>query len=97
MKLKTCKVCGTPSAGPRCNRHPIPPRARGNKFEPTRQRVAERDRWTCSLCGQPIDRTLRRPHPRALAIHHGERRANGGGDHDANLSATHAECNLRAG
>lgn len=97
MKLQTCVKCGRPSRGPRCRRHPLRPRARGNAFEPTRQRVAARDRWTCVLCGEPIDPALRKPHPRALSIHHGNRRADGGDDRDSNLHATHAICNQRAG
>lgn len=97
MKLKTCVVCSKPSRGPRCSDHPLRPRARGNSFEPTRQRVAARDRWTCQLCGQPIDRTLRKPHPQALDIHHRQRRADGGDERDQNLAAAHAICNQRAG
>jgi 5-methylcytosine-specific restriction endonuclease McrA len=72
-------------------------RRRGNAFEPTRMRIAERDGWRCGLCGERIDPTLRKPHPRALAIHHEEAFARGGSDEDRNLHAAHAECNLKAG
>lgn len=93
MKLQTCRVCSRPSRSPRCDRHQLPPRPRGNAFEPTRQRVAERDGWTCALCGEAIDPALRKPHPDALHIDHLEQRAAGGSDDPSNLRATHARCN----
>ena len=94
MKLKTCVICGQPAAGVRCARHALAPRARGNAFQPTRMRVAARDRWTCAVCGERIDPALRRPHPDALHVDHVVRRADGGSDHVDNLRATHARCNL---
>lgn len=95
MKLSTRIVRGrvvTLPAGELLRKRP-----RGNAFEPTRMRIAERDRWRCKLCGSPIDPMLRKPHPRALAIHHEEAFARGGGDEDRNLHAAHADCNLKAG
>lgn len=65
---------------------------RGNVFEPTRQRVAGRDRWTCRRCGKPIDPRLKRPHDMALVVHHVDELADGGSDADRNLSAMHALC-----
>lgn len=99
MPLKTCEVCGKPARGARCPAHPAgsSARPRGNAYEPTRQRIAARDAWTCAICGQPIDPKLRRPHPRALHVHHATPRSLGGSDADQNLRATHAECNLRKG
>jgi 5-methylcytosine-specific restriction endonuclease McrA len=96
-RLATCRVCGRPSRGPRCRDHQLAPRPRGNANEPTRIRIAERDRWTCGICNEPIDPRLRKPHPRALAIAHRTARANGGSDADENLVAAHADCNLRQG
>ena len=78
-------------------RAPRAPRPRGNAFEATRQRIASRDGWTCQICGEPIDPGLRKPHPRALHIHHRIARVNGGSDADHNLAATHADCNLAKG
>lgn len=49
------------------------------------------------ICGQPIDRTLKRPHPKALAIDHTVALAAGGSNAPSNLAATHADCNLRKG
>jgi 5-methylcytosine-specific restriction endonuclease McrA len=94
--LYACPVCARPSRTRRCPRHPLARRARGNAFEPTRLRIAVRDRWTCQLCGGAIDPALRRPHPQSLHIHHKVPRASGGSDADYNLQATHALCNLRA-
>jgi 5-methylcytosine-specific restriction endonuclease McrA len=97
MPLKACVRCGSPSHGSRCPNCQLPPRARGNGFEPTRQRIAERDQWICQLCGQPINPLLRRPHPMALHIDHVRRRADGGTEADENLRSTHARCNLERG
>lgn len=95
MRLTTRVVRGrvvTLAAGAKLRKRPS-----GNAFAPTRQRIAERDRWTCALCGERIDPRLRKPHPRALAIHHVDGVANGGSDVDENLRATHARCNEREG
>jgi 5-methylcytosine-specific restriction endonuclease McrA len=94
--LYACMICGQRSSTPRCDRHPLPRRARGRAFEATRLRIAARDRWICQICGGAIDPALRRPHPDALHIHHRAPRASGGGDSDDNLQAAHALCNLRA-
>lgn len=90
-KLRTAVINGVATLVPAGQPHR--PRPRGNSFEPTRQRIADRDRWTCQLCGKPINPLLKRPHPKALAIHHLHRFADGGTDHDANLAAAHADCN----
>ncbi len=97
MALKPCLVCGTPTRGSRCPAHKLTGRPRGNAFEPTRMAVAARDGWTCALCGERIDPTLRRPHPRALHVDHETPRAHGGPDTPSNYRATHARCNLRKG
>jgi 5-methylcytosine-specific restriction endonuclease McrA len=49
------------------------------------------------ICGQPIDRALKRPHPMALHVDHTVARSQDGGDNVAQLRATHAGCNLRKG
>jgi hypothetical protein len=33
--------------------------------------------WTCHLCHQPIDRTLKHPDPRSLHVHHLDGKASG--------------------
>jgi hypothetical protein len=89
VKLRTAVVRGkvvVVAPGP-LRDHP-----RGNTFEPTRKRVAARHRWRCWHCRKPIDPALKRPHPRALAVHHVDELANGGSDADANLAPMHAEC-----
>ncbi|WP_435070441.1 hypothetical protein [Amycolatopsis thermoflava] len=60
-----------------------------------RLEIADRDRWVCGLCHQPIDPTLRKPHPRALQVHH--TRGKRFGDDPRFLQAAHAECNQKAG
>lgn len=65
------------------------------RWRRTRTRVANRGRWVCQLCGQPISPHLRDPHPRSLAIHHTMGKAHG--DDERYLVATHRACNLAAG
>ena len=36
----------------------------------TREEIAARDGWTCAVCKQPVDRTLKHPHPGAGEIDH---------------------------
>ncbi len=64
--------------------------------------VAERDGWTCQLCGDPIDpnRTYRdpatgRPDPWYLNVDHIVSLARGGEHSYANCQASHARCNQR--
>ena len=95
--LKACFVCGKRSDQERCPKHRLDPRPRGNAFEPTRQEVAERYGWVCQLCHEPIDPSLKRPHPKALQIHHDIARARGGPDHESNYVPAHADCNQRKG
>jgi hypothetical protein len=97
VPLRACLGCGRPTRDRRCPDCRLPPRPRGNAFEPTRQRIAERDGWRCAICHEPIDPSLKRPHPMALHVGHVTARVEGGADRDANYAATHADCNLRLG
>jgi 5-methylcytosine-specific restriction endonuclease McrA len=65
---------------------------RGRAYERVRLAVAERDAWICQLCGQPIDRRLRRPDPMALSVHHVIEFAAGGSHAMSNLQAAHDIC-----
>lgn len=58
--------------------------------------IADRDGWTCQLCGEPIPRGLRRDHPRSLQIHHTRDRRLVG-DNPEFLQASHRLCNQQAG
>lgn len=56
-----------------------------------RQAIFERDGWTCQLCGAPIERTRRFPHPGSASIDHRDPN----GSHDAsNWQAAHLACNI---
>lgn len=72
---------------------PVREHPRGRAWERTRQRVAERDRWRCHRCGEPIDPRLKKPDPMALAIDHIVPLSQGGRDDETNLAAMHAGCN----
>ena len=62
-----------------------------------RRLVFERDDWTCRLCGKPIDRSLRVPHPEAATLDHVIPRALGGAHDLSNLQCAHMGCNSSKG
>lgn len=92
LMQRCCNICGRPSTGPRCDRHALRARPRGNAFEPTRRAVLERDGWRCQVvrdgfrCGRP-----------ATHVDHIVPLAAGGGDELSNLRAACATCNLARG
>lgn len=75
-------------------------RRAGVTYEPiNRQRVYERDGWTCGLCGELVDRTVAAPHPRSPSLDHiVPMNPLDKGDHTyANVQCAHFECNWRKG
>ena len=59
--------------------------------------VFDRDRWTCGICGDPIPRVTRWPHPLSPSLDHRIPLANGGEHSYANTQASHLACNMRKG
>lgn len=90
-----CVTCGLPSAQRRCPQHRLSPRPRGKAFEPTRQRILDRDGWKCQECGVELTDVPNRPN--SAHVGHRISRANQGSDNDSNLYASCAECNLKRG
>jgi 5-methylcytosine-specific restriction endonuclease McrA len=73
-------------------------RARVNGKTRYRKRdIFERDNWTCHLCGDGIDSTLKYPHRMSASIDHVIPIAYFGPDEPENLAASHLICNLRKG
>jgi 5-methylcytosine-specific restriction endonuclease McrA len=68
---------------------------RGDKVD--RLLVFERDGWICKLCDEPIDSTLRLPHPKAATLDHIVPVAIGGAHTYDNVQSAHAECNFQKG
>lgn len=73
-------------------------RGAGRKFPRVRyaqrRAVFERDRWTCQLCGAPIDPALRFPHAGFATVDHRDP----DGPHDeTNWQAAHLGCNVSKG
>jgi 5-methylcytosine-specific restriction endonuclease McrA len=63
-----------------------------------RHRAAIRARRDpCGICHQPIDYTLRSPHPQAFEVDHVIARNNGGHDTIDNKQASHRLCNQQKG
>jgi hypothetical protein len=61
----------------------------------TDREVFDRDNWTCGLCGDPVDRTLRFPNLMAASLDHQVPLNRGGAHTRANTRCTHFLCNSR--
>lgn len=62
-----------------------------------RQRIFERDNFTCQLCLQPMAMDKRAPHPQSPSIDHVIALANGGTHEPNNVQAAHWLCNAIKG
>ncbi|MFF5992594.1 HNH endonuclease [Prauserella flavalba] len=58
--------------------------------------VLDRDAWVCQLCGKPIPRAARTPHPDSAEAHHTVARELVG-DNPEYMVASHRRCNQKAG
>jgi 5-methylcytosine-specific restriction endonuclease McrA len=56
--------------------------------------IYERDEWTCGLCREPVDRTLRHPEPMSASLDHVVPIAAGGGHTRDNVQCSHLRCNV---
>lgn len=59
--------------------------------------VCDRDGWSCQLCGDPVDRSLRHPDPMSGSIDHVVPLAAGGPHTYANVQLAHLRCNISKG
>lgn len=59
--------------------------------------IAERDRWTCAICGKRVNRRLRHPAPLCASLDHVIPVSEGGTSDVWNLRLTHLQCNLSRG
>jgi len=59
--------------------------------------IAERDGWTCGLCGRPIDPSLQYPDPWSFSVDHIIPLSLDGDDTGANAQAAHLHCNVSKG
>ena len=57
--------------------------------------VIARDKPDCALCGEPIDYTLKYPHPKSFVVDHVIPVALGGPDTLDNKQAACADCNWK--
>jgi hypothetical protein len=60
-----------------------------------REAIFVRDKWTCYLCCEIIDRSAVYPAPFSPVLGHVLARASGGTDGEENLRAAHARCNAK--
>lgn len=59
--------------------------------------VAQRDRWTCRLCGEPVDRAIPWPHVMSKSIDHTVPVSRGGTHSLDNVQLAHLGCNCAKG
>ncbi len=59
--------------------------------------IFERDGWVCQLCCEPVDRTLRSPHPLSATLDHIIPVTREGPHASANVRLAHHRCNSRKG
>jgi hypothetical protein len=59
--------------------------------------IAERDRYCCQLCREPVDMSVAAPDPWSPSIDHIVPLADGGDDTRANVQLAHRTCNTRKG
>jgi 5-methylcytosine-specific restriction endonuclease McrA len=59
--------------------------------------VYERDDFTCWICDEPVDLTVKAPHPRSATLDHIIPRSLGGTNDPDNLGTAHFICNCRRG
>lgn len=62
-----------------------------------RLEIYERDRWTCQICGEPLDLEGHWNDPHAPSLDHIQPRSLGGSDNLENLRAAGRHCNMRRG
>jgi hypothetical protein len=66
--------------------------------EPVRlAQIAERDRWTCYLCGAKVRKTVKWPDPSSPSLDHVVPLVDGGAHDPSNVRLTHLFCNLAKG
>ncbi|MBO0881925.1 MAG: HNH endonuclease [Mycobacterium sp.] len=67
----------------------------GVEYEQVDKRaVFVRDRWRCGICGEKVDKRLKRGHPRAASLDHMVPMSCGGGHTYANTQCAHWDCNV---
>ena len=67
----------------------------GNEHEDFELReIFDRDGWQCQLCGQPVDREAKWPHPEFPTLDHIVPVSKGGGHLRSNVQCAHLHCNL---
>lgn len=63
----------------------------------SRTAVCERDNWICGICHQPVDSTLKHPHPMSATTDHIVPLSVGGPHTYANIQLAHLRCNASKG
>lgn len=59
--------------------------------------IFERDNWICKICGEPVDKELKFPHPNSATLDHIFPLSRGGGHTRENTQLAHAVCNFKKG
>jgi 5-methylcytosine-specific restriction endonuclease McrA len=97
-QTRTCSLTCSRRWHGRFGRHARRARKRGAFVARVyRQKIFERDRWRCKLCGKPVARTMVVPHPKAPVLDHIVPLAQGGKHEPANVQCAHFICNSLKG
>jgi 5-methylcytosine-specific restriction endonuclease McrA len=96
-----CEPCRI-TAGTAYNAEKARQRAAIQRLTPRDERfrfedIAERDGWTCQLCGLAVDPTFPRKSPLGATIDHVIPVVHGGSDRPDNVVLAHLRCNARKG
>lgn len=59
--------------------------------------IYERDNWVCQICGEPVDKYLRWPHPLSASLDHIVPLSKGGQHVESNVQLAHYRCNTLKG
>lgn len=57
--------------------------------------IFERDQWICGICGKPVDKNLKRPHPMSKSLDHIVPLSKKGNHTYDNLQLAHLVCNIK--
>lgn len=98
-RRSTQLLCSEP-----CRRaaHRLQSKFRSRTGEPTapgvwRAKIAERDRWHCGICGEPVNPQVKYPDPLQATLDHIVPVSRGGTNDPTNLRLAHMSCNRSRG
>lgn len=90
---KPCQACATRADAQRRRYERRKTQTVGSRYD--FDAIAERDNWTCHICGKRVDPAAHRRSPAGASIDHLVPVACGGGDDPENVALAHLRCNIK--